>query len=161
MPWAAFAYRPASRFCPNDRPRYLSNVRSAFAWRPGPAHSDRLPWSMRRRVMRLTDLPTLTSIPDKVAPAPLGPTDWLEGPLSARLGSCVASRRRSVDRSDSGRSALAAGTRPHAPFRSFLDAGSGLSGRWEADLRPTGHTLPDGLAGLVPFGLQAGLSQPR
>ena len=37
----------------------------------------------------------------------------------------------------------------------------GLSGRWEADLRPTGHTLPDGLAGLVPFGLQAGLSQPR
>src|SRR6267154_840568 len=40
-----------------------------------------------------------------------------EGPESSRLARCPASPRRSLDCTDSGRSALAAGTRPHAPKR--------------------------------------------
>ena len=44
------------------------------------------------------------------------PAGW---PLSARLARCPTSPRSSLDRTDSGRSALAAGTRPHAPFRSL------------------------------------------
>ena len=39
----------------------------------------------------------------------------LEGPESAHLPPCRPSRRRSALPTDSGRSALAAGTRPHAP----------------------------------------------
>jgi hypothetical protein len=44
MPSAAFAYRPASRSYPNDRPRYLPrpSARPLPATRVGPTPIDRL-----------------------------------------------------------------------------------------------------------------------
>ena len=43
--------------------------------------------------------------------------------------------RRSLVPTDSGRSALDAGTRPPAPFRSFPRTNLTVSGGWRADLR--------------------------
>jgi hypothetical protein len=58
-----------------------------------------------------------------------------ECPFSARLARCRVSRRRSLNRTDSGRSVGAAGTGPNAPFRPFVAITPNGSGGWRADLR--------------------------
>jgi len=45
-----------------------------------------------------------------------------ERPLTAHLAHCPEPRRRSLDRTDTGRSALVAGTGLHAPKRSLVSA---------------------------------------
>src|SRR6516162_8096627 len=53
-------------------------------------HSDRSSSRKQRRVLRLADLPTLRSIPNKFTPAPLRPTDWLKD----RFRRTAAARRQ-------------------------------------------------------------------
>src|SRR3984957_17748711 len=53
---------------------------------------------------------------------PAGSRGLLEGRLSPRLARCRASRRRSPDRTDTGRSRAAVGTRLHAPKQTYADA---------------------------------------
>ena len=85
MPSAAFTYQPTSR---SYRMTGLAvsllrrSLRLSFAAQVRPTLIDPQV-EKRRRVIRLADLPTLRWIPDKLTPVPLGPADWLEGPLSA------------------------------------------------------------------------------
>ena len=60
--------------------------------------------------------PTFVRLSETAAvdPGTLAPPMWTS-PLSARLTRCPSSRRRSLVSTDSGRSALDAGTRLHAP----------------------------------------------
>jgi hypothetical protein len=58
-----------------------------------------------------------------------------EGLESPRLGRCLASQRRSFNRSDSGRSALAAGTGLHAPHLSFATPVGICPVGWESVIR--------------------------
>ena len=59
-----------------------------------------------------------------------------EGRVSARLAGCRASRRRSLHRTDGGRSAWAVGTGLRAPKPTLTAVGPNRRVGWFADLRP-------------------------
>ena len=74
----------------------------------------------------------------------LSPTDLplvAERPESARLARCPAFPRRSLDRTDSGRSRLAAGTRPHAPLATLAALFAHLAGERQPNTGAQGATV--------------------